>query len=407
MPGMDTGLSTDNPAIVSAFQAALLHQGLVAVLILALVAVAWNILRSVQLRRAAAGTSSPLAALPVMAPEPVARRLLRVSFGLIWVFDGVLQGQASMPLGMVPQVVQPAAAASPAWVQHLVNAGTTIWAYHPVSAAAAAVWVQVGIGTWLLVAPRGDWSRLGGVAERGLGAHRLGLRRVVRGDLRARPQLAVRRPRCCALLLLGRGAGRPARAGMGRAQVGKARPAGHGPVPRGHGPSASLARARVLAGPGRAERDPGLAHLDGPADVPDPQPGLVSSWVAAFGRFDATHGWAVNMFCVVALVAIGAVLITGQRRPARAAVAAAAVLCLANWALVQDLGFMGGVGTDPNSMVPMALVLVAGYLALTRAPVVKTASPTRAATSCRSPPRWLTPLGGAAPWLTRRTFSAR
>ena len=36
-----------------------------------------------------------------------------------------------------------------------------------------------------------------------------------------------------------------------------------------------------------------------------PQPSLLSSWVAAFGRFDAAHGWAVNLFVVVALAAIG------------------------------------------------------------------------------------------------------
>ena len=108
MPGMNTGLSTNNPAIVSAFQAALLHQGLVVLLIVALVAMAWNVLRSAQLRQAArAEAANSMSSTYVSRPEPVARRLLRVSFGLIWVFDGILQGQASMPLGMVPQVVQP------------------------------------------------------------------------------------------------------------------------------------------------------------------------------------------------------------------------------------------------------------------------------------------------------------
>jgi cytochrome oxidase Cu insertion factor (SCO1/SenC/PrrC family) len=35
--------------------------------------------------------------------------------------------------------------------------------------------------------------------------------------------------------------------------------------------------------------------------------------------------------------------------------------------LFQDLGFLGGTGTDPNSMIPMALLFSAGYLALTPA----------------------------------------
>jgi cytochrome oxidase Cu insertion factor (SCO1/SenC/PrrC family) len=36
--------------------------------------------------------------------------------------------------------------------------------------------------------------------------------------------------------------------------------------------------------------------------------------------------------------------------------------------LVQDLGFLGGTGTDPNSMLPMALLLIAGYVAMVRLP---------------------------------------
>ena len=69
-----------------------------------------------------------------------------------------------MPLGMAPSVIQPAAATSPGWVQHLDNAMVTIWSYHPVAAPAAVVWIQVGLGVWLLAASKGTWSRLGGVA---------------------------------------------------------------------------------------------------------------------------------------------------------------------------------------------------------------------------------------------------
>ena len=32
------------------------------------------------------------------------------------------------------------------------------------------MWIQVGIGLWLLAAPRGNWSRLGGVASVAWGA---------------------------------------------------------------------------------------------------------------------------------------------------------------------------------------------------------------------------------------------
>src|ERR1700759_3211431 len=38
--------------------------------------------------------------------------------------------------------------------------------------------------------------------------------------------------------------------------------------------------------------------------------------------------------------------------------------CLAGWVVVSGLGFLGGLGTDPNSMIPLILLFSAGYLAL-------------------------------------------
>ena len=32
------------------------------------------------------------------------------------------------------------------------------------------------------------------------------------------------------------------------------------------------------------------------------------------------------------------------------------MLCLADWVLIEDLGFLGGLGTDPNSMIPFVLL---------------------------------------------------
>ncbi len=44
------------------------------------------------------------------------------------------------------------------------------------------------------------------------------------------------------------------------------------------------------------------------------------------------------------------------------------MLCLADWVLIEDLGFLGGLGTDPTSMFPVVLLAAAGYLALARVP---------------------------------------
>jgi cytochrome oxidase Cu insertion factor (SCO1/SenC/PrrC family) len=96
------------------------------------------------------------------------------------------------------------------------------------------------------------------------------------------------------------------------------------------------------------------------------QPGVFESWVQAFGRFDAAHGWGVNLFAVIALAILGAGLLSARPSINRWAVLGGLIFCLADWVLIEDLGFFGGVGTDPNSMIPMALVFVAGYLAMTR-----------------------------------------
>lgn len=89
MPGMGTGLSTNSPAVVSAFQTALLHQGLVVLLIMSLVAIARNLQRPAQVRRARATALGEQNPLPAYPPEPAARRLLGIAFGLIWVFDSL------------------------------------------------------------------------------------------------------------------------------------------------------------------------------------------------------------------------------------------------------------------------------------------------------------------------------
>ena len=80
----------------------------------------------------------------------------------------------------------------------------------------------------------------------------------------------------------------------------------------------------------------------------------------------------MNLVVVIALAAMGAIFLTGRPRLVRYAVWFGIVFCLADWVLVEDLGFLGGLGTDPNSMIPWILLFTAGYLALTpeQAPVV-------------------------------------
>jgi len=89
---------------------------------------------------------------------------------------------------------------------------------------------------------------------------------------------------------------------------------------------------------------------------------------------------------VIALGAIGAAFLFGPHRVLRVAVIAGIVLCLADWVLIEDFGFFGGTGTDPNSMIPMALVFVAGYIAMITVPnAVETVVPISASTDAAMP----------------------
>jgi cytochrome oxidase Cu insertion factor (SCO1/SenC/PrrC family) len=137
-----------------------------------------------------------------------------------------------------------------------------------------------------------------------------------------------------------------------------------------------IGMAVLQAWPGRGFWQGHIAHSTTPGTLTGmvrqmaqtPQPGFLSSWVGSFAAFDSAHGWAVNLFLVVSLGAIGLLFVSGRARFARVGVVAGIVLCLADWVLIEDLGFLGGVGTDPNSMIPMTLVFVGGYLAMTRVP---------------------------------------
>jgi cytochrome oxidase Cu insertion factor (SCO1/SenC/PrrC family) len=365
MPGMNSGVNVNDPTVIAAFQSALLHQGLIALLIFAVLGVAWISVRAWLPAAATAGPGVP--ATPAQA-EPRGRQLLRIGFGAIWILDGILQAQPKMAIGLPSQVIEPLAAASPRWVQHVVNWAGTNWSYHPMQAGASAVWIQIGVGVWMLAAPRGAWSRLAGLVSVGwglvvwvfgeafgsifapgltwlFGAPGAVLIYCVAGALIALPERAWHSPRLGRLVLAGTGL---FLVGMAVLQAWPGRGFWQG---TSHGSPGTLAGMTGT-----------MAHT--------PQPGFLSAWMNAFTSFDEAHGFAVNLFVVVVLAVIGGVFLTGQPRLVRPALIAFTVLCVADWVLIEDLGFLGGLGTDPNSMIPFVLLAIGGYLALTPGPVV-------------------------------------
>ncbi|MDX6389785.1 MAG: hypothetical protein QOJ73_848 [Streptosporangiaceae bacterium] len=365
---MNSGLNVNDPTVIAAFKSALVHQALIALLIFMVLGFAWVTVRAWLPAAAQDGAGAGTAGTPGTAlAEPSWRRLLRIGFGLLWIFDGILQAQPKMAVGLPSQVIEPAAASSPSWVQHVVNWAGTTWSYHPMQAGASAVWIQVGIGIWIMVAARGASSRIAGLVSVGwglvvwafgesfggifapgltwlFGAPGAVLIYSVAGALIALPDRAWRTNRL----------GRAVLAGMGLFLAGMAvLQAWPG---RGFWPGTARGHAGTLTG-----------MIQTMATTP--QPRVLSSWAGSFGSFDAAHGFAVNLFVVATLAVIGSAFLSGQPRLIRPAVIAFTVLCLADWVLIEDFGFFGGLGTDPNSMIPMALLAIAGYLALTRVPV--------------------------------------
>src|SRR5579859_2960006 len=137
---MTSGVAPNDPVLEAAFRAALVHQSVIVAAIAPALLLGYALMRR-RLGRASGGWSPA---------EPPARRFLRASFGILWIIDGILQAQPEMAAGLPSQVAAPGAAASPGWVQAVVDAGGTVWSYHPVQAAAAATWIQLGLGLWLL-----------------------------------------------------------------------------------------------------------------------------------------------------------------------------------------------------------------------------------------------------------------
>ena len=370
MPGMNSGLNVNDPTVIAAFQSALMHQGLIALLIFALLSIVWVAVRD----RTQTGELT-------VAPEPAGRQALRIGFGLLWVLDGLLQAQPDMPVGMPSQVIEPTAASSPQWVQHLINWAGTTWSYHPVQAGAATVWIQIGIGVWLLAAPRGTLSRLAGAVSAGWGlvvwvfgeafgaifapgltwlsgAPGAVLVYCVAGAILALPERWWRTPRL----------GRAVLAGYGLFLVGM---------------------AVLQAWPGRgfwggSNGQQGTLASMVQSMAQTSQPRFIATLVSDFGSFaDGGAGFAVNLVAVIVLAVTGFAFLSGRRALIKPVLIGYTAFCVVVWVLIQDLGFFGGLGTDPNSAIPMALLAWGGYLALTRVPAEAEATAAEPATARR------------------------
>jgi hypothetical protein len=363
MPGMIGGRGAAGLAIVAQFKSAVLAEGTFLFLIFVLLAIYWTACREVLLARARAFLLAQRGRWP---EEPAWRRVLRIGFGVLWIVDGLLQAQPLMPIGLPSQVIEPAAAGSQAWVVHVVTWGTQPWFAHPAQAAVSVIWIQTGIGIWLVWGSSPRWSRLAGLASAGwglvvwvfgeafgsifapglswlTGAPGAAVFYAAAGGLLALPPRYWRDPRLGTWLLRACGVLLVAFAVL---QAWPGRGSWQGTVP----------------GPAGSAR-PGPLSASISSMTAASQPAVLHDLLIWFASVVARHGFAVNLVADMVLAAAGAGLMTARLAIARPAAGALFAFSLATWVLVQDCGVFGGTGTDPNSMLPQVLVITAGLLA--------------------------------------------
>ena len=361
MPGMGSrGLSNGNPVIVAAFHSALFH-GLLAVVVVAMVAILIFLLLSGKVPHPLQGS---------WRGEPVGRRVLRLGFAVLWVVDGLLQVQPQMPIGLPTEVLQPSAATSPGWVQHVVAFGAGLWEHQPIKAAAAAVWIQLGLGLWLLLVARGPWSRLGGAASAAWALVVWSVGNGFGGIFAPGLSLLFGGPGS-SLLYVAAGIVLALPEGVfssRRFVGGQARALG-----------AFLVVMGILqAWPGRGTWMGNDAHGQPVGAIPamssamaqTPQPHLLATAVANFARAAGSAPVLFNGAAVLAMVGVGLGYLSLRPKAVRLAMVVGLTLAALVWIFIEDLGLFGGLSTDPNTMPALALWLVAAAFALRyRAPV--------------------------------------
>lgn len=299
------------------------------------------------------------AGVAVRVPEPRARAVLRYGFGALWILDGLLQLQSAMPSSMLSQVVQPSQVGQPHWLVTLMGWGTDAWIRHPIWSASGVIWLQIAIGLWLVLGREGWFARLGYVFAAAWGlfvwvfGEAMGQTFGHGGSWLIGAPGGVLFYVVAALILLA------PYAWWQRDRIPRWVLTGIGVMLIAFGVQEAL--------PGRgfwSFRIPDM--VKSMATVP--QPALIAGSLRGFHRLLGAHGSEVlNGLTVVILVVVGISLIT--RRGLRVSIPVFAVFSLLVWWFIQDLGFLGGTGTDPNSMIPELLLVIAMVMGLSYAEV--------------------------------------
>lgn len=292
---------------------------------------------------------------------PPGRTLLQVAFGGLWVLDGLLQAQASMPRGFGPMVVEPTLAGQPGWVVDLGHLTINLWSLHTVTTDAFTVFVQIAIGVGILLGGDSGMGRtaLSASVAWGLVVWLMG---EGAGDVFGKGATwlsgapgGVLVYVVIAVVLLAVPARRWDDATMGRRLA--------------VGIGALMLLAAFLQGlPWEGFWHGGrLAQVFAGA-AGNSQPAALAGPILAVEHLARAHPFDVNALCTAVPLALGIWLIT--RYKLDWAMAATLVWGFATWWIGMDFGVLGGTGTDPNIAGPVGVVLLAAWLGVRhRAPV--------------------------------------
>jgi len=333
MSGMDMS-NTPSLVILREFYSMI---GVEAVIGAAIVFLLWLGLRSDQPR--------------IRRPEMSARRWLRWGFGVLWILDGLLQMQPGMSTGFVPNYLVPLMNGQPSGLNRLMEVGIILFASHPLFWDTLSGWLQITIGGLMIGGYDTVWERIGlwiaifwsivvWVMGEGLG------NLLVPGNntwLAGTPGSVVFYGLAAALLLQSEAfweSGR-VRLVMSRLMAGLWLLMGL----LQWLPADGYWHGATLAGPVLA-----MAEMA--------QPAVLSHPLYVMARILPAHGPVANAL----IGGIMLVLAVGWWLRRDWVVWLTVVWAFLTWWLAQDFGVFGGTATDPNSGLPvMILVLTAVY----------------------------------------------
>jgi cytochrome oxidase Cu insertion factor (SCO1/SenC/PrrC family) len=299
-------------------------------------------------------------------PEPRPRQLLRLALGALWILDGLLQAQPAMPSGFLPTMISPALSGQPSWLTSAAAPLVRAWAHHPVGADAVTVWVQLGLGLLIIVGGSGRlaravlWSALGWsavvwVIGEGLG----GLLVPGASWLSGAPGAVVFYAIATALLL--------APTSWWAAEARSGREAKVRKVARWSAGGAMLLGALLQALPWEGSWSAhGLSGIFRDAST-TPQPDVLARPITGLAAVSTDHPAVVGTLLLVVLTVLGGGLLSGRAQ--HFFVPAALGFTAMTWWLGEDFGVLGGTGTDPNSAVPIAVLLLLSLPERARRPV--------------------------------------